>query len=345
MVAYSLGNNVEQNNEEVLVLGENNPDIITYSRSRTISLYTYSDKKYSSLRIPYSTIKFCKNARAMGVREVIYEVFHRPDKSPLLRSRLDVWGFDSYDHYLYTICELGFLEGLIPVIDLGFLTPDELERLSEVVAIVKIPVFSDYDLLMDTDSIRSLDRSLEIKTKLLNWSSKLGLPISTGLFLTQDLDDEKINEFINLIVAISNEFGCVHEIVIQKQSRSKDISYNPATFKKVKECYLKLKEKISEDVSVLIQDPSTDEIELLLDNNEKDLGSFDERYFSTEDGISRWSEIKNLIEKKNKKLQQRFPLRRAFIENQQYSKKLGQVFDPFRYKLKKEKLEKQKDNK
>ena len=53
MIAYSLGNNVEQNNEEVLVLGENNPDIITYSRSRTISLYTYSDKKYSSREKSY----------------------------------------------------------------------------------------------------------------------------------------------------------------------------------------------------------------------------------------------------------------------------------------------------
>ena len=148
MVAYSLGKNPEQNTQDVLVLGENEQNVITYSRSNVINLYGYQEKKYTSLKIPYSTIKQCKVARQHGVREIVYEVFHRPDKSPLLRSCLDVWGFESYDHYLYTFCELGFLEGLIPVIDLGFLTPDELEKLNEVVAVTKVLFFSDYDHIM-----------------------------------------------------------------------------------------------------------------------------------------------------------------------------------------------------
>ena len=90
MVAYSLGNNTEKDIEDVMVLGENLPEVITYSRSKVINLYGYSSKKYSSLKIPYSTIKECKSARSVGVREIIFEVFHRPDRSPLSLFRLNL---------------------------------------------------------------------------------------------------------------------------------------------------------------------------------------------------------------------------------------------------------------
>ena len=38
-----------------------------------------------------------------------------------IQSTLELWGFNSYVEYLYTMCELGFLEGLIPVIEFDFL--------------------------------------------------------------------------------------------------------------------------------------------------------------------------------------------------------------------------------
>ena len=47
--------------------------------------------------------------------------------------------------------------------------------------------------------------------------------------------------------------------------------------------------------------------------------------------------------KLNIKFQQRFPLKKSFIKNELYSKKLGQVFDLYKYKIKKESQEKQKE--
>ena len=99
----------------------------------------------------------------MHVREAHYEVFHRPDRSTSLRAMLDLWGFDSYVNYLYTVCELGFLEGVIPVVDFGFLTPDEMKHLSEVASIIKCPLFTEYDHIMDIDKIRTIDRSSDIR--------------------------------------------------------------------------------------------------------------------------------------------------------------------------------------
>jgi len=55
--------------------------------------------------------------------------------------------------------------------------------------------------------------------------------------------------------------------------------------------------------------------------------------------------IEQLAEKYGLELQQRFPLRRDFIQQGKYSKKLGQVFDGYRYKIKKETQEKLKKEK
>ena len=79
--------------------------------------------------VPYSTIKLCKHARLEGAREVMYISGERPDKFPHVRALLDLWGFESYVDYVYTVSELGFLEGFIPVVELGFLSPVELKRL------------------------------------------------------------------------------------------------------------------------------------------------------------------------------------------------------------------------
>ena len=148
---------------------------------------------------------------------------------------------------------------------------------------------------------------------------------------------------MDLIVENINEYNFVHEFVLQKESRSADLDLKPASYSKLKKVYELCRERIPESIPIIIQKPTIQECDMLLENDEKDLGAFDESIFITDEGLSLWNEIQQLVNSKNLKLQQRFPLRRKHIELQEYSKKLGQVFDPFRYKLKKEKLEKQKE--
>jgi len=346
-VGYALGNkNKKQaDEEEILVLGEDDPNVITFSKSTTISLYSYAEKKYTNLKIPYTTIKSAKSARSSGIREVVYEVFHRPDRSPLLRATLDLWGFDSYVNYLYTICELGFLEGLVPVIDFGFLTPDELERLFEVVAIIKTPLYTDFDILMDKDKIRKLARSKEIKEKNLSWCSKLNLPISTGFFLHNNLENSKIDSFADQIAECSANYDCVHEVFINTHSRCPDIKFENPSNAKLLKSYEILRNKIPSNVPIIFQHAPVKVLDELIANNEADIGSFSDSFLFSESGEKYWVELTSVLEKHNKRLQQRFPLRKSFIKEQKYSKKLGQVFDSFKYKIKKELIEKQKEAK
>ena len=346
-LGYSLGNKNKRNSEDedVLVLGEDDTNVVTFSKSTSLSLYSYSDKKYTNLKIPYTTIKSAKSARSTGIREIVYEVFHRPDRSPLLRSTLDLWGFDTYVKYLYTICELGFLEGLVPVIDFGFLTPDELEQLYEVVAIIKAPLYSDYDMLMDQDNIRKFDRSQEIKEKTLSWCSKLKLPISTGFYLHNNIHKSQIEHFSNVISEYTTNYETIHEVFITTQSRCTELTTQKATVTKMLNTYEILRDKIPSHVPIIFQHAPVEVIDNLLANNESDIGSFNETFLYSEFGEKYWDGLVDVLEKHDKRLQQRFPLRKSFIKDQKYSKKLGQVFDSFKYKIKKELIEKQKEAK
>jgi uncharacterized protein YxjI len=55
--------------------------------------------------------------------------------------------------------------------------------------------------------------------------------------------------------------------------------------------------------------------------------------------------IEAFLEKKGFFLQQRFALRKDYIKNEKYSKKLGQVFDSYKYKIRKDEQERLKEAK
>ena len=56
-----------------------------------------------------------------------------------------------------------------------------------------------------------------------------------------------------------------------------------------------------------------------------------------------FTEIEEIVQSKGLKLNQRLPIKYDFIKQGKYSKKLGQVFDSYKYKIKKYEQEKIKD--
>ena len=73
---------------------------------------------------------------------------------------------------------LGFLEGLIPVVDFGFYLLMSL-KLHDVVALFRVPLFTETDLIMDSYNI-SLDRAKHVRSLSFEWVNKLGYANSTG---------------------------------------------------------------------------------------------------------------------------------------------------------------------
>lgn len=329
--------------EDLFVICETDPNTITFSRDLIINLYNFNHGKYSNLSVPYSTIKFAKHAREQGYRQVTYEVFSRPDKSSHLRAMLDLWGFRSYSNYLYTVCELGFLEGLLPVVDFGFLSPDEIKFLHDVVALFKLQFFSDYDYVMNKFDVRELNRSLEIRLKSMEWVNKLGYANSAGFFAYSGQDKSQIKEWLSIIADLYNQYGVIHEVAISSLPRTVDFDKSLVSVDELKKLYALAKEILPSELPVVFPNAPVDFFKYLIEDGVTDLSTI---YNSVStDEVENIDKVISFAESKQKTLLQRFPIRKDFIQSEKYSKKLGQVFDTYRYRIKKQLQEKQKEAK
>jgi 7,8-didemethyl-8-hydroxy-5-deazariboflavin synthase CofG subunit len=344
VVGYALGNRNDQEND-VLVLGEDNKNVVTFSSSLTVNLaracmttcQECNFQRKELISFPYSTIKIAKEARSFGVREVLYKANSRPDQYSQIRSSLELWGFDSYVDYLYTVCELGFLEGLIPIVELGFLTPDELRHLS---ALVKICLSTSQDLIHESYFKWEKAKRLNRRLKNIEWASKLKFPMIISI-LVSEKDRPEINKsHYEFIKSMHEQYGMVHEVVFE--------AFEPSSFVKVRNRerpsieklmghYAFAKSILPEDIPVILP-ANAEHLDILFENGIKDLGSIKEFSYGASGKVTPydWEKLDTLAKSKNIQIQQRFPLRKEFIKQEKYSKKLGQVFDAYRYKIKKE---------
>ena len=350
VVGYSLGsrNDLENNIE---VLEEDTKNVITYSsflpmvlsNMNSKSLQLYNLNRQESLTVPYSTIKFSKKARLDGIREVNYFMgYESPDTSPMIRSILDLWGFNSYIEYLYTVCELGFLEGLIPVLELGFLKPDDLKLISEVCASIRVM----YNFAPQTSKVAMSPNQKLINDKLMVWASKLGIPVNLGVFIGLGETKTQVKKLLNSIAKIHEEYGYIHEFTIQNYIPNGNKPFNiNETKEKDMLMYTEMALNIlPDDISVIVPIESNPKIKPFIKLGVRDLGklTYGKRgLFSSE--TADLETIVSTIEDLGFRLQKRFPLKKSFIQTGKYSKKLGQVFDSYKYKVKKEEQEKLKE--
>jgi len=346
VVGYALGNRSDQE-DDVSVIGEDDPNVTTFSSAVHVQLSSACSNKcpicskrlVNKLMIPYSTIKVAKKYRVQGAREIVYSTNYRPDQYSDVRSIFDLWGFPSYVDYLYTVCELGFLEGLIPVIDFDFLKPDEIRKLHEVAALMQVMIVSKKDFYHHKLLKQDLNAIYARRMKNIEWAGKLGFPVRTGFLACKSQSERQRKEWLRFVAGEHEKYGHVHEFIVDglTEDRSKDfIKKEILTDIQILEVARKARDILPEDIPVMIplhvfKNP-TNYMKLGI----QDLGSIyiypEEAPFKDMDIESVLSEVK----KAGLTLQQRFPIRKSFIKSEMYSKKLGQVFDAYRYKIKKE---------
>lgn len=356
MVSYALGNKNDVEND-IKVIGEDLPNVITYSRSLTVVLSKFCRnncpycgfKKNDTLIVPYATIRAAKQARQNGAREALLVAGERPDRSPYIRSVLDLWGFNSYTDYLYTVAELLFLEGLIPVFDIGFLTPQEMQRLSEITAIFKI-MLDGIDINKESNFYsKSPGKRHAVRFKSLIWAGKLNVPTSTGFIVGLGESEAYRKVLLQEIADIHKEYGNIHEVLLQNfiaDPRASLKNITPPSKEEMLSVARLAKEILPDDIHLVIPVESNPDIADFIGLGIRDLGRITEgpNIYMNPIKID-FTELKTGLEQKGYTLQQRFPLHLNYIKESRYSKKLGQVFDAYRYKIKKEEVEKLKDAK
>lgn len=345
VIGYSLGNRSDVETD-IQVVGEDDGKTLTFSPTLPVSLTRMcrnscpycSFKRRDNLTVPYSTIKAAKMARSQGIREGLYISGEMPDQYPHIRSLLDIWGFASYLDYVYTVCELGFLEGLIPVIEVGFLNPLDLKRLSEICALTKIMLDSVDPKVASTLYAKSPGKKLDLRLKQLEWAGKLKFPTITGMIIGIGESKEHRKEALKAIADIHKQYGTIHEVLLQNLVPEPGTAFEkkaPPT----KETMLQTVELalniLPSDISVTVPLENNPDIEPFLKAGIRDLGRFPGGFYRSSGTID-LEKIEQVATQLGFKLQQRFPLKKSFIKEGLYSKKLGQVFDSYRYKIKKE---------
>lgn len=250
--------------------------------------------------------------------------------------------------YVYTVCELGFLEGLIPVVELGFVSPQEIRKIKEIAALGKVmldPV--ETNNYADFYSA-SPGKRWEVRAKLLEWMGKLKFPIITGLMV--GIGETKVarKAALDYIAQIHKEYGMVHEVLIQNfvpQKGTRMEKVKGPSAKQMLDTFELAKSILPDDVSVIVPVDSVDNIDDFMKAGLRDFGRVYEGRPIIKAGPMTEEQLEEIAARHGLTLQQRFPLRRDFIKDGYYSKKLGQVFDNYRYKIKKEEQEKVKESK
>jgi len=355
MVAgYLLGNSPADS--DIQVLGEDDPNVVTYSLATPVAFTRLcrnecpycSFARRDNLVVPYSTIKSAKSARGLGIREGAYIAGERPDKFTNVRSLLDLWGFSSYLDYVYTICELGFLEGLIPTLEVGFLSPVELKKMVEVCAINKVMLDSVDAPLAETLYAKSPGKKLELRVKNLHWSGKLRFPTATGFIVGMGETKSHRKELLNIIADVHRQYGSIHEVLLQNFVPQPGLMQGkgPTSRADMLHAVEMALYILPDDITVTVPlELNLMWLEDILKAGVRDLGRIyhPANPLFTTSGTNPDLHVAEVIEKLGLRLQQRFPLKKSFIKNGMYSKKLGQVFDAYRYKIKKESNEKTKE--
>ncbi len=355
VVGYSLGN--KNNEEEIKVLGEDDSDVIVFSSAIAMPLTrkcrnqcNYCGyQKDDSLRVPYSTIKLTKNARLRGIREAIYISGERPDKFPSIRATLDLWGFSSYLDYVYTVCELGFLEGLIPIIEVGALSQPELRKISEITALAKIMLDSVDTPLFQKVYPLSPGKQQELRLKAILACGKINFPVISGIMVGIGETKTYRKSTLRVLAEINKKYQHIHEVVIQNFVPVPGTPWAGKTGASHSDMLEIVEFAINTlpGVKVTVPLATNPKFEDFIKVGVRDLGSIcdiaDIRIPGSAPTLL--ENIEPKIRKMGFRLQQRFPLSLSFIRDGKYSKKLGQVFDAYKYKIKKEEQEKVKDTK
>jgi len=336
-----------------ILLSEKKPNSVTYSKSLFYLLTRNLPSDYSSkavvkndaLLVPYSIIKQSKSAKDQDAKEIVLLASERPDRNTAVRSTLDLWGLTSYVDYLYTAAELSFLEGLTPVFEGGFLSPSELKKIAEILAFVKILIpSSNLKYYESKYGAEAAKKYYDIRIKMLEWSGKLNIPVISGLIIGADSSEKNTKQTIDIVCEFQQKYGNIHSISIQSES----LLTTGKPSKKSDELMLKAIAYLqSSGLNFMLSTPPihTANIGDFIDQGIRDLGSIPinpDVLFPKAPAVD-FDALGSVIESKGFSLQQRLPIKYDYIKNGLYSKKLGQVFDSYKYKIKKYEQEKLKD--
>ncbi|MDR1997275.1 MAG: 7,8-didemethyl-8-hydroxy-5-deazariboflavin synthase subunit CofG [Candidatus Margulisbacteria bacterium] len=324
--------------------------IVTYSRSATIDLsricsalcaycdYPVNnlDQNQFELTIPYSTIKLCAQAKKAGVKEVIFQAGERPDNFAAVRARLDLWGFSSYIEYVYTVCELVFLEGLLPSINIGYISKDEMQIIRRMSSALYMMIDCADERILQEYSPR---KTLQSRVDTIAYAGAGKVPVTTGLLVGLGESERSRREALEIIKALHAEYGNIQNVILRPYEPSNNGRFTVKDKLKKTELLrvVELARRIlPHDVPITVPGVAEENILSFINAGVRDIGAYD-IVEEKRRGLDYSKDLKQLekdLKKKGLGLQRRLPIFSKYIVENWYSRKLAQVLDRYKALLK-----------
>ena len=183
-----------------------------------------------------------------------------------------------------------------------------------------------------------------IRMKMLEWTGKLNIPVISGIIIGNDSTETQTKQTIDKVCEFQQKYENIHSISIQSEA----LLSTGKPSKKSDTQMLKAIEYIhSTGIDFTLSTPPihTANIEDFIDAGIRDFGSIpiNPNVIFPKTPPINFNELTEIAKKKGFNLHQRLPIKYDYIKEGVYSKKLGQVFDSYKYKIKKYEQEKLKD--
>ena len=207
-------------------------NVVTYSRKvfiplthlcRDVCHYCTFAQVPRKLKAPYmpvdDVVEIARHGAGMGCREALFTLGEKPElRYRAAREGLAALGFGSTIDYLRHVAETVLDEtGLLPHLNPGTMTPDELNRLRSISPSMGIMLESTSERLCGKGMPHhgSPDKVPAVRLKTLADAGKARIPFTTGILIGIGETRRERIESLLAIRAIHARYGHVQEVIVQ----------------------------------------------------------------------------------------------------------------------------------
>ncbi|MCZ6888848.1 MAG: 7,8-didemethyl-8-hydroxy-5-deazariboflavin synthase CofG, partial [Gammaproteobacteria bacterium] len=207
-------------------------NVVTYSRKvfiplthlcRDVCHYCTFAQVPRTLKAPYMTLDevldVARNGAEMGCKEALFTLGEKPElRYKAAREALAEMGYETTLQYLHDAAEAVFKEtGLLPHLNPGNMTPDEIEYLRPVSPSMGIMLESASDRLMEKGMPHygSPDKVPAVRLQTLADAGKAKIPFTTGILI--GIGETRLERITSLLAIrdVHERYGHVQEIIVQ----------------------------------------------------------------------------------------------------------------------------------
>jgi FO synthase len=168
---------------------------------------------------PEAVLTIARAGAAAGCTEALFTLGDKPElRYRAARESLAALGHDTTISYLREMCALVLKEtGLLPHVNPGVMTRDEIAALREVSASAGIMLESSSDRLCEPGGVHygSPDKAPSVRLEMMRHAGELAVPFTTGILIGIG---ETRTERLQSLLAIRNlhmRYGHIQEVIVQ----------------------------------------------------------------------------------------------------------------------------------